>query len=184
MLNDDDLVFIVELGNPHLDLFVSRSGYVLSDVVSAYRKLVVATVHHYGKLNLLWPAEIHERVERRACRSSGVKYVVYQHDYPVNDADWQRRWPHQWLWAACQIIAIEIDIESPHRYVDVLEILDCRCYTVSDWDSAPLEADQHQVAGTLVAFDNLVRDSANHTPHIVRIHQLALVGQKNLSIDG
>jgi hypothetical protein len=144
----------------------------------------VATVHHYGKLNLLWPAKVHERVECRARCSSGVEHVVYQHDYPVNDVASQRRWPHQWLWAACQIIAIEIDIESPHRYVDVLEILDCRCYTVSDWDSAPLEADQHQVAGTLVAFDNLVRDSANHTPHIIRIHQLALFGQKNLSIDG
>src|SRR5437870_12435207 len=65
---DHDLVHAVRLGEPDLHLLAARGGDVLADVVGADRELAVAAVDQHRELDRLRPAEVDERVHRRADR--------------------------------------------------------------------------------------------------------------------
>src|SRR6266568_1089215 len=83
--NDHRLVETVLLGHQHLDALGVRGRHVLAHVVGADRQLAMAAVDEHRQLDRPRPAEIKQRVHRRARRASAVDHVVYEHDHLAID---------------------------------------------------------------------------------------------------
>src|SRR5262249_58124799 len=72
----ENAVDLVHLDELDLDALGRRRRQVLADVVGPDRQLTMAAVGEYGKLDARRPAELEQRVDRRADRAPGVQDVV------------------------------------------------------------------------------------------------------------
>ena len=117
-----DLHFVAAVGlrQVHLHALRQRRRQVLADVVGLDRQLAVAAVDQHDELNRLRPAELDQRVERRANRPAGVEHVVDQQDPLVVDRERNLGAADDRLRAdgvAHQVVAIERDVERAGRHV-------------------------------------------------------------------
>ena len=65
---EQHFVLAVDLLQPHLHALLQRRRQVLADVVGLDRQLAVAAVDEHDQLDRARPAEVDQRVERRADR--------------------------------------------------------------------------------------------------------------------
>src|SRR5262245_66310476 len=63
---DDDAVLAIVLAQAHGHALAARGGQILADVVRADRQLAVAAIDEARQLDRGRPAEVDDRVERRA----------------------------------------------------------------------------------------------------------------------
>ena len=152
----------------------SAVGQVLADVVGLDRQLAVAAVHQHDELNRLGPAEIDQRVERRARRAAGVEHVVHQQDLRVVDREGNLGAAHHRLRAdrvPHQIVAVERDVERAGRHLVAGDLLDAR--GPGAWRCGTprrAHADEREVVDAFVAFDDFVGDAGEGAADAVRIH--------------
>ena len=66
----------------------------------------------------------------------------------------------------------------------MLEFGDALCESLGEGDAAPLQADEHDVVGAVVALDDLVGHAAEDAPHVVGGQEQTLAGQEKTSRAG
>src|SRR3954470_14446288 len=147
LLREQDLVGAVDLGEVHAHLLGARGGHVLADVVGADRQLPVASVDQDRELHRPRPAEVAQRVQRRADRAPGVQDVVDEDDEPAVDA---RARQHRGLQRADpaqpQVVAVERDVDGADVDRGAGERLDAPGEPTGERGAAGGDADQHEVA--------------------------------------
>ena len=108
-----DLVHAVGLGEVHLDLLAARGRHVLAHEVGADRQLAVPAVDQDGELHAAGPAEVAQRVQRRAHRAAGEEDVVDEDDQPAVDAGvGQLRGLQRPDAAQPEVVAVEGDVDG------------------------------------------------------------------------
>src|SRR5690242_9156650 len=78
--NDHRLVEAVLFRDLHLDPLAVRRGHVLADVVGTDGQLAMTAVHKHRELNRTRPAEVQQRIHRRARGAAAMDDVVDEHD--------------------------------------------------------------------------------------------------------
>src|SRR5688500_14057809 len=77
------LVLSVDLLEPHLHALVARGRQVLADIVRFDGQLAMTAIDQHHQLNRARPAEVDERVDRRANRPARIEHVVDEDDPPI-----------------------------------------------------------------------------------------------------
>ena len=122
------------------------------------------------------PAEVDQRVERRARRPAGVEHVVDEQDLAVVDREGDLGAAHERLrpdGVAHQVVAIERDVERAGRHVVAGDVLERAGHAPGDRHAARAHADQGQIFDAFVAFDDFVGDAGEGAADAVRIHDEA-----------
>ena len=143
---------------------------VLADVVRLDRQFPVPAVDEDDQLNLARPAEIDQRVERRANRPAGVEHVVHQEDALVVDRERNLRLADERLRTdgrAHQIVAVQRDVEGAGRHLVARNVLDEFRDAPRQRHAARANADEGDFFETAVAFEDFVRDSREAAGHPV-----------------
>ena len=136
--------------------FLQRRRHVLADVVGLDRQLAMPAIDQHDQLDFLRPAEIDQRIERRANRPARVEHIVDEQNLLVVDGERNLRAAHERLRAdgmPHQVVAIQRDVEraGPHRLVrDLLEHLR---EALGEHIAARADADERQALGAAVALD-------------------------------
>ena len=150
-LGHEHLVDAVDLGEVDLHLLAARGRHVLADEVGPDRQLAVAAVDEDGELDRAGPAEVAQRVERRAHRAAGVEDVVDEHDEPVVDAGvGQHRGLQRADAAQPQVVAVERDVDGADVDRRAGERLDAGGEPPGERGAAGRDADEDEVGETAV----------------------------------
>src|SRR4029450_1062591 len=156
---DDDAVLAVVLAQAHGDAFTARSREVVADVLRADRQLAVSAIDQARELDRGRPAEVDDRVERRANRPAGEEDVVHEdhglvldRERDVGPADHRRP-------AHAQVVAVERDVERPDRQRGAVDVRDLRGEAMREAHPARAQADERQILGAPVLLEDLVGDT-------------------------
>ena len=156
---DRDGVHAVGLLEPDADPLHQRRGQVLADEVGADRQLPVAAVDEDRETHPARPADVVQRVERGADGAPGEQHVVDQDHGLVVDAarrDLGRQQRAGRLHP--QVVAVHRGVERPDRDVEALHRGDPLGDPLGQRHTAAGDAEEHEVARALVAFEDLVGD--------------------------
>jgi hypothetical protein len=117
----------------------------------------VTLVHQHGEADGLRPAEVDERIHRRADGPARVQHVVDEDDRPAIDARRQRGALDDWLLGDHrQVVAVERDVERPDRDVDRFVLGDRGRDAMRQRDATSLDPDEQQALGPGLLLDDLV----------------------------
>ena len=125
------------------------------------------------ELNRLGAAEVNQFIERRPHRPARIQHVVHEDDDPVVDrardigtAD-ERLRPHG---VVHQVVAVERDVEDPHRHVLPGDLPQPRREALCDRDAARPHTDEREAIDAAIAFHDFVGDPGQRPAHPVRVH--------------
>ena len=166
---DLDAVLPVDLGEPDAHVLGQLGGEVLADVVGADRQLAVPAVDHHRQLHRAGSSELGQRVEGGAHRAAGEEDVVDEHDRLAGEVDRHLGRPERLHRPQPDVVAVEGDVERADRHRDALDLLDGRRQALGDRQTPGVEADEEDVAGAVVALDDLVGDPGERPPQVVGV---------------
>src|SRR5262245_20342557 len=134
----------------------------------------MAPVDQDRELDRARPAEVHERVHRRADRPAGEEDVVDEEDAPSLDRERDVGPLHDGvLDAAVEVVAVERDVDDAEgRQRAALDLLHLPAEALGEVDAARADADQREVLASLVALEDLVRDADERALDRERVHHL------------
>ena len=167
----------VVFGEPHLDVLGARGGHVLADVVGAERQFAVAAVDEHRQLHRARPADVAQRVQRRADRAAGVEDVVDEDDQRAVDAALGDRGVLERAGRlGVEVVAVERDVEGAAGDGDAGELVDLVGEPGGERDAAGRDAEEDDArrVGTVERglLDDLVRDAGDGPADVRGGHQL------------
>ena len=134
----------------------------------------MAAVDQHREPDARRPAEVHQRVHRRADRAAREQHVVDQHHGASGDVEADARLVHLGrLGPQADVIAVEGDVEHAHRHRGALDALDLGGEPGREVVAAVRDAHEHDVIGALVALDDLVGDAGEGAANVVGVEQRA-----------
>ncbi len=166
----------VVLGETHLDVLAARGRHVLADVVGAQRQLAVAAVDEHRQLHGTRPADVAQRVQRRADRATGVEHVVDQDHQRAVDATLGNRGVLQRPRGLdVEVIAVQRDVQRAARHVDAGELADLVGDPGGQRHTAGRNAEEDDARRVRVVqcglFDDLMSDAGDGTADVGGGHQ-------------
>src|SRR6202035_2878406 len=118
-------------------------GQVLADVVGPDRQLAVATVGEHGELHTRGAAVGEQRLDRGADSAAGEEDVIDDHDGPPGDVEVDVRGVQDGGGGpACDVVAVEADVEVSERHVVVEQRLELAVQPLGEEGAAAMDADQ------------------------------------------
>ena len=144
---------------------------VLADVVGADRQLPVPAVDQHGQTDRAGSAELGQRVERGADRPAVEQHVVDEDDDLVVDAPAGHHGVLQGAGRpAAQVVAVHRDVQRADGHVGAgLDAADPLGDALRQRDTAAGDAEQDQIVGALLPFEDLVGDPGQRTSDVVRV---------------
>src|SRR5262249_12452475 len=159
----------------HVDALRCGRGDRLAHDVGLNGQLATAPVYKYGQGDSPWPAEIGELVEGGANGSAGVEHVVHDDDALAVDVDRNLRLADDRTRAdGLEIVAVERDVQRTAGDVGLLALADRGDDLRRELDAAALNADDHEIVGPLVQFNDLVGHPPNGSVEGPRVEDSSL----------
>jgi len=119
----------------------------------------VAAVDENDQLNHFRPAELDQRVERRANGAAGVEHIVDEQDPLLVDRERNFRLADERLRAhrrAHQVVTVERDVERAGRHLAMADLAQQPRQTPGQRHPARADADQGEIVHATVPFDDFV----------------------------
>src|SRR5688572_21258539 len=158
-LFDDHPILAVVLAQPDRDALALGRGQVLADEIRTDRKLSVTPIDQDRELNHSWSSQIDQRVERGPDRPSRVEHVVHQDDGLVLDRERDVGAADHRGAAHVEVVPVEGDVERADRHRGPVDGRDLGGQPLGERHAAGPQADEGELLGAAVLFEDLVRDA-------------------------
>jgi hypothetical protein len=118
----------------------------------------MTAIDEHRQLHRAWAAELEQGVECGPGGTTREQHVVDEHDHLLGHVGHLGRAEGRDR-AQSDVVAVERHVERTQRRFDRLEGRDRGCEPPRQRDPAGVEADEDDVVGAVIAFDDLVRDA-------------------------
>lgn len=173
-LDEQDAFFLIDFGELYFDDFVVRCLHRLPNIIGFDGKLPMAPVNQNAELNRLGSSIIKQCIHGRTNRASGVQHVVHEHDRQVHNRKMNFGPLNYRLGRnSGEVVAVKIDIQIPYRHLYFFEFKDRFRQPVGQRNTAPTDTDKSQVFGSVIAFNNLMRQPIQSPLDLVGRHDLS-----------
>ena len=132
----------------------------------------MAAVDEDGQLHALWPAKVGQGVERGPDRPPRIQNIIDQDDGGSIDRFRHLGLAELGLRSGVEIVAIQADVEAAPRSPLAFDALGGRCQPLGQRDPAGVNADEKQVGGPPVPFQDLVSHPRQRAVDITWTHHL------------
>jgi hypothetical protein len=168
----DHRVAAVQFRDHHIDPLIPAKVNALPNDIGVDRQLATAPVDEHRQSDARRATEVRQLVERGADRPASVQHVVHDHDSRIVDvardvggADDRARTD------GLEVVTVERDVECAAARGLALAFRDQSREPLRKLYSASLDADEDEIFGAGVEFDNLIRHAAERSVHGARVEQ-------------
>src|ERR687886_262650 len=167
--NADHPVLAIGFAEAHAHCLLTRGWDVLADIIGSDGQFPVPAVHEDGEAYRRGAPELQKGVHRRPRRPPGVEYVVHEHHRLSGHIERNMAPPHPGvLTPHLSVVPVQGDVQSSHRDLQTLEMLDVLRDSFCQRRPAGEHAHQGEaVERRGVAFEDLMRDAPQGTIHTV-----------------
>src|ERR1017187_1757765 len=153
---DYDFVRAAHFCQPHADPFGLSGGNVLADEIRFDGQLAVSAVDEHGQLNAPGPAEIIQRVHGGPDGPAAEQHVINKHHRLPGHVEWNNRGLDVGGGASAKVVPVHTDIQAAVGYGVAPNPRQQLAHSPRQRHSAALDANEHHLAASFVAFDNFM----------------------------
>jgi hypothetical protein len=163
-------VFAIDFRDSNRDVFLTGRRKVLADEIRPDGQLTMAPVDNDGQLNNGGAPQISKRVESRSDGATGVQDVINKDDSHAIHVDGNIGRPKFRPGTAVNVIAVHPDVENAFRDGFPLYLFEQLNETIRERSTSGPDADDDEIIGPPVAFNDFVGDTAQRPRHVVLAH--------------
>ena len=119
----------------------------------------MAAIHEHGQLNPSGPAEIVERVERRARGAPAEQYIVHQHHRLTGDVERNHGRTNLRSHLLAEVVAVHPHIQAPDRHRLSPNIAQEIRQSLRQMHTSALHAHQDDLCAQVIPLGDFVRDA-------------------------
>lgn len=127
-------------------------------------------VHQHGQLHAGGPADVHERIERRAHGAPGEQHVVHQHDRGAVDVEGYFGGMDFRADVGGEVVAVEADVQLSERHLRALDLLDLVGQLLGQKVAPGDDSHDREPVCPLVRLEDLMSDARQRPLDLACIH--------------
>ena len=133
----------------------------------------MTAIHQHRQLNRLGPAEVRQRIQRRAGRPAGIQHIINEDDGAAVDGEGDLGLPHQWRQShrrAHQVVSIERDVEGADLDFFLRNLQDVEGNALGDGHATAAHANESDIGKAVIVFKDFVGDACQRARDALGIH--------------